>query len=70
MEDLRRVSRWHGRVVNPKLTATTAAELVARVQARSKRDAKHALAAKVNMYPICCICIEVQGLACTHCLLM
>ncbi|BDA51086.1 hypothetical protein COCOBI_17-3060 [Coccomyxa sp. Obi] len=46
IEDLRRVSRWHGRVVNPKLTSTTAADVLARVQTRSKRTAKRALTAK------------------------
>ncbi|CAL8466199.1 g5735 [Coccomyxa elongata] len=60
MEDLRRVSRWHGRVVNPKLTPTTAAELVARVQALSKMDAKRALATKVAKEGVMGQAVEAQ----------
>ncbi|BDA51092.1 probable phospholipase A1-Igamma1, chloroplastic at C-terminar half [Coccomyxa sp. Obi] len=40
VEDLRRVSRWHGRMVNPKVARATAAELVAHTMARKKKIAK------------------------------
>ncbi|EIE21255.1 alpha/beta-hydrolase [Coccomyxa subellipsoidea C-169] len=46
IDDLRRVSRWHGHVVNPKLASTTAAELVAAMQARRKKAAKRIQEAK------------------------
>lgn len=65
MEDLRRVSRWHGQVVNPKLTATTAADLVARVQARSRRDAKRTATAKVSFFSLLLV-HWLQGMAWVH----
>lgn len=47
VEDLRRVSKWHGRVVNPKLASTTASVLVAAMQARRREAGKRVQAAKV-----------------------
>ncbi|BDA51088.1 probable lipase at N-terminal half [Coccomyxa sp. Obi] len=42
VEDLRCVTRWHGRVVNPKLAGATAGQLVNAFQARHKKIAKEA----------------------------
>lgn len=48
VEDLRRVSRWHGRMVNPKIARTKAAEVVTHVLARKKQLAKSAKAGKAS----------------------
>ena len=54
LEDLRRVSRWQGRVVNPKLASTTAAELVAAIDTRRRKAAKrmHAAEARHKFHPM------------------
>ncbi len=48
VDDLRCVTRWHGRVVNPKLARARAGQLVAALQARHKKIAKEAQAAKAR----------------------
>ncbi len=48
VEDLRCVTRWHGRVVKPKLAQTTAGQLVTAMQARHKKIAKAAQLAKAR----------------------
>lgn len=48
VEDLRRVSRWHGRMVNPKVARATAAELVAHTMARKKKLYKSEKAGKAS----------------------
>ncbi|CAL8466200.1 g5736 [Coccomyxa elongata] len=48
VEDLRRVSRWHGRMVNPKVARATAAELVAHTMARKKKLSKNEKAGKAS----------------------
>ena len=47
MEDQRRVSKWHGRVVKPKLASSTASVLVAAMQARRREAGKRVQAAMV-----------------------
>lgn len=55
VDDLRRVSRWHGRMVNPKLARAKAAEVVAHVVARKKRLAKTAKTGKASS--LCTLCV-------------
>lgn len=64
MEDLRRVSKWHGRVVDPKLARTTALELVTAMQARRKKAAKRLQVAKArhNLTRHCMQCMVASVL--------
>ncbi|CAL8466201.1 g5737 [Coccomyxa elongata] len=48
VDDLRRLTRWHGQVVNPRLARATAGQLITAMQARHKKIVKEAQAAKAR----------------------